>query len=87
VSLCSLARLNEKTILFPSQTRYINYFASVQNGFTPSDTPIFIQRVIMSGLPSLQDKVRAYLQIFKNGRLIFSSANKQDAIAELVCSS
>jgi hypothetical protein len=39
-----------------SQLRYLGYFGEVLKGFIPLNKPLILQRVIMNGLPDVEDE-------------------------------
>jgi len=66
-------------ILFPSQNRYLEYFSRVINGEKPVSKKLYLERVILDGIPVMEEEgpvVRPYFQIFKGPNMIYSSASQ-----------
>ena len=82
-------RCREERLVIPSQRRYVQYFTSVMDGVKPRAEPVVLKRVIVNTIPTFFknsavkdtlrehenscDGCRPYLQVFKNGKLLFSS--------------
>lgn len=77
-------------ITIPSQRRYIQYFTNMMDGVKPRSSPLLLRRVIMNTIPVFstrksQDEdgteietsgCSPYLQIFKGGKLVFTTTWK-----------
>jgi hypothetical protein len=46
----------DSEMLQASQLRYLGYFGEVLKGFIPLNKPLILQRVIMNGLPDVEDE-------------------------------
>mmetsp|Transcript_3176 Transcript_3176/g.3425 ORF Transcript_3176/g.3425 Transcript_3176/m.3425 type:complete len:596 (-) Transcript_3176:108-1895(-) len=70
--------------LFPSQKRYLSYFGCILDGFVPSSQEITLERVIMNKVPVMEMSqnqqvfCRPYIQVFKNGKMLFSSQKDEE---------
>jgi C2 domain of PTEN tumour-suppressor protein len=76
-------------LIIPSQRRYASYFANMLDGVRPSQPPLMLKRIIMTSAPAfargpprpdLEDDDASlmgcapYLQMFKAGQLVFTTA-------------
>eukprot|EP00505_MAST-04D_sp_SCG-Rhode-Island_P001769 Stramenopile-MAST_4_protein_1769 len=90
-------RVPEERLVIPSQRRYVQYFTSVMDGVKPRAEPVVLKRVIVNTIPtffkkdgsdslrageSTCDGCRPYLQVFKNGKLLYSSTWRDSKNAE-----
>lgn len=80
--------LTLEDLIIPSQRRYASYFANMLDGVRPSQPPLMLKRIIMTTSPTfakgpLRNDVddealllgcAPYLQIFKAGQLVFTTA-------------
>jgi len=81
--VCKRLGLVPEEVLIPTQKRYLDYLSSMLAGKKPSTAPVLLERVIMHGIPRLGDRIegsaeneegcRPYLQIFKDGKLLYTS--------------
>ena len=82
--ICHTTGVNDPRILFPSQMRYMDYVHRVFNGERPITKRICIDRVILNGIPVIEDDegscIRPYLQIFRGATMLFSSASSSDGV-------
>ena len=62
-------------LVIPSQVRTLSYVRRLLRDELPSPAPLILERVILNGIPACEDdgSCRPYIQIFKNGKLVFSS--------------
>jgi protein-tyrosine phosphatase len=70
-------------LTIPSQRRYIQYFSNLLDGVKPSSEPLLLRRIIINSIPAFgymnPDEATSlgccpYIQLFKNGKLVASSA-------------
>lgn len=69
-------------LTIPSQRRYVQYFSNMLDGVKPRSEPLLLRRVILNSIPLFgteqEDGVDLgccpYVQLFKNGKLIATSA-------------
>jgi protein-tyrosine phosphatase len=70
-------------LTIPSQRRYIQYFSNLLDGVKPSSEPLLLRRIIINSIPAFgcmnPDETSTlgccpYIQLFKNGKLVASSA-------------
>jgi C2 domain of PTEN tumour-suppressor protein len=80
--------LTLEDLIIPSQRRYASYFANMLDGVRPSQPPLMLKRIIMTTSPTfakgpprndVDDEAlllgcAPYLQIFKAGQLVFTTA-------------
>lgn len=69
-------------LTIPSQRRYIQYFTNLLDGIKPNSDPLLLRRIIINTVPvfgkATEDSSSVgccpYIQLFKNGKLITSTA-------------
>lgn len=76
-------------LLIPTQIRYVRYFDKLLSGAFPSANILILKRVIVNSIPNfnvngVSPGCRPYLQVFKYGKLIFSS-NSSSAKVKSYC--
>ena len=84
--IAEVKRISMERLTIPSQRRYIQYFTNVMDGVKPRSDPLVLRRMIINTVPSYSTGedgtggCRPYIQIFKNGKLLFTSTwrNAQD---------
>ena len=82
-------RIDVDRLTTPSQRRYLQYFSNMLDGVKPRSEPLLLRRVIMNTVPLFgaprDDAAEAsagnlgccpYLQLFRGGKLIFTTAWK-----------
>ncbi|OQR80435.1 phosphatidylinositol-3,4,5-trisphosphate 3-phosphatase, partial [Thraustotheca clavata] len=82
-------RTSVEKLTIPSQRRYIQYFTNVMDGVKPRSMPLLLRRVIINSIPvfgsrtTIEDDEAGtevteegccpYVQIFKGGKLVFTT--------------
>ena len=88
--VCGSRRTEMEELTIPSQRRYLQYFSNMLDGVKPRSEPLLLRRCIMNTIPRMGNPdgklesrrhhtggglgCRPYLQLFKNGKLLFTTA-------------
>lgn len=80
VEISRLRQVQVERLTIPSQRRYVQYFSAMLDGSRPHLRPVVLRRVILNSVPCLESGgsagsggCRPFLQLFRAGRLVFSS--------------
>ena len=75
--ICAKRKISESKMTIPSQRRYIQYFGNLMESVKPRSGAMVLRRAILNGIPNFSGGTLRgccpYLQVFKNGKLVFTT--------------